>query len=262
MTDNKQNFINKLALFIVAILFVILIIVIVKAIKYTAINIKDNIQTRKEEKRLDWILDEINQLYMLNDEYKVQWELLEEQQEQLHNSAEQNREQINVLWNEYYKDKDDEHVMELICTEVPNSPLCWDYVLLNKLKDIAEKRNVSYKLLLWIMYHESKLGTAWRPSEECSKSNNWAGLKARKYDDGLVSEWFDKQPNRIEWCWLYNFNTVEEFFESLANTISLWYRKCLDRAEPVSCISAVYVGKYSQPWVDSVRKFSDYSFSL
>lgn len=61
---------------------------------------------------------------MLNDEYKVQWELLEEQQEQLHNSAEQNREQINVLWNEYYKDKDDEHVMELICTEVPNSPLC------------------------------------------------------------------------------------------------------------------------------------------
>lgn len=53
MTDNKQNFINKLALFIVAILFVILIIVIVKAIKYTARNIKDDIQTRQEEKRLD-----------------------------------------------------------------------------------------------------------------------------------------------------------------------------------------------------------------
>lgn len=242
-----------------AVILVILFVIIIKAIKGIVVNIKDNIQVTKEEKRLDWILEEINELYLLNEEKQTKRNDLEQQQLELHNDAEAIRWEIDRLWNEYYKDKDDEHVMELICKEVPSSPLCWDYTLLNKLKEIAEKRNVSYKLLLGIMYHESKIWTAFSPSYECSKSNNWAGLKARKYDDGSVSERFDKQENRIEWCWLYNFESVEEFFESLANTISLWYRKCLDRAEPVSCISAVYVGKYSQPRVDSVRRFADFN---
>ena len=256
----KQKLTNKLTLLILAVIIVMLGIIIVKAIQKTANNIKENIQIRQEEKRLDWILEEINSLYIINDEYTKQRNELEQQQTEIHNSAEENRTEIARLRNEYYKWTDDEHVMELICKEVENSPLCWDYTMLNKLKEIAERRNVDYKLLLGIMYHESKLWTAFAPSYECSKSNNRAWLKARKYDDGAVSEWFDKQPNRIEGCWLYNFDTVEEFFESLANTISLWYRKCLDRVEPVSCISAVYVGKYSQARVDSVRRFADYEF--
>ena len=224
-------------------------------------RVQSKVAEKQEQKRLDWILGQINELYILNDEYTTKRNELEQQQTEIHNSAEENRIEITRLRNEYYKWTDDEHVMELICKEVSNSPLCWDYTMLNKLKEIAEQRNVSYKLLLGIMYHESKLWTAFAPSQECSKSNNRAWLKARKYDDGAVSEWFDKQPNRIDGCWLYNFETVEEFFESLANTISLWYRKCLDRAEPVSCISAVYVGKYSQPRVDSVRRFADYNFN-
>lgn len=223
-------------------------------------QVQSNLEVKKEEKRLDWILAEINNLYIQNDDYQSQWNELEKQQQNLHWSAESNRAEIERLRNEYYKWYDDEHVMELICKEVENSPLCGDYTMLNKLKDIAEKRNVDYKLLLWIMYHESKLWTAFAPTYECSKSNNWAGLKARKYDDGSMSEWFDQQENKIEWCRLYNFDTVEEFFESLANTISLWYRKCLDRPEAVSCICNVYVWKYSQARVDSVRRFADYQF--
>ena len=91
----------------------------------------------------------------------------------------------------------------------------------------------------------------------CKIKQLGGGVKARKYDDGSVSEWFDKQDNRIDGCWLYNFDTVEDFFESLANTIALWYAQCLDRPEPVSCICNVYVGKYSQARVDSVRRFAD-----
>lgn len=255
----KQKLVNKLTLFILAVIVIVLGIIIVKAIQKTANNIKENIQIRQEEQRLDWILEEINSLYIINDEYTKQRNELEAQQTEIHNSAEENRKQIATLRNEYYKSNDNEDIMGLICTSVPTSPMCNDYRMLDDLKRIAEERNVSYKLLLWIMYHESKLGTAFAPSQECANSNNWAWLKARKYDDGSVSEWFDKQPNRIEGCWLYNFETVNDFFESLANTISLWYRKCLDRPEPVSCISAVYVGKYSQPRVDSVRKFSDFN---
>lgn len=223
-------------------------------------QVQSNLEAKQEQKRIDGILAEINDLYIQNDDYQTQREELEKQQQNLHGSAESNRAEIERLRNEYYKAGDDEHVMELICKEVENSPLCGDYTMLNKLKEIAEKRNVDYKLLLWIMYHESKLWTAFAPTMECSKSNNWWWLKARKYDDGSVSEWFDKQDNRIEWCRLYNFDTVEEFFESLANTISLWYRKCLDRPESVSCICNVYVWKYSQARVDSVRRFADYEF--
>lgn len=255
----KQKLVNKLTLFILAVIIIVLCIIIVKAIQKTATNIRENIQIRQEEKRLDWILEQINELYLLNEDYTNKRNELEQQQTELHESAESNREQIATLRNEYYKSNDNEDIMGLICTSVPTSPMCNNYRMLDDLKRIAEERNVSYKLLLWIMYHESKLGTARNPSEECAGSNNWAWLKARKYDDGSVSEWFDKQPNRIEGCWLYNFETVNDFFESLANTISLWYRKCLDRPEPVSCISAVYVGKYSQPRVDSVRKFSDFN---
>ena len=255
----KQKLVNKLTLFILAVIVIVLGIIIVKAIQKTATNIRENIQTRQEEKRLDWILEQINELYLLNEDYTNKRNELEQQQTELHESAESNREQIATLRNEYYKSNDNEDIMGLICTSVPTSPMCNNYRMLDDLKRIAEERNVSYKLLLWIMYHESKLGTARSPSKECAGSNNWAWLKARKYDDGSVSEWFDKQPNRIEGCWLYNFETVNDFFESLANTISLWYRKCLDRPEPVSCISAVYVGKYSQPRVDSVRKFSDFN---
>ena len=233
---------------------------LVKGISKLSAEYKETKAIRQEEQRLDWILEEINSLYILNDEYTKQRNELEAQQTEIHNSAEENRTEITRLRNEYYKWTDDEHVMELICKEVENSPLCWNYTLLNKLKEIADKRNVDYKLLLGIMYHESKLGTAFSPSYECSKSNNWWWVKARKYDDGSVSEWFDKQENRIPWCWLYNFDTVEEFFESLANTISLGYWKCLERKEAVSCICNIYVGKYSQARVDSVRRFADYEF--
>ncbi len=225
-------------------------------------QVQSKIDTKQEQKRLDGILAEINDLYIANEDIQTQWHDLELQQSQLHGSAEENRAQIKNLWNEYYKDKDEWNVMGLVCELVPTSPMCGDYAMLDRLKTISETRWVDYKMLLGIMYHESKLWTAFAPSWECSKSNNRAWLKARKYDDGSVSEWFDKQDNRIDGCWLYNFDTVEDFFESLANTIALWYAQCLDRPEPVSCICNVYVGKYSQARVDSVRRFADYEFYL
>ena len=87
-------------------------------------QVQSNIEEKQEQKRIDGILAEINNLYIMNDEYKTQREELEKQQQSLHGSAEDNRAEIERLWNEYYKAEDDEHVMELICKEVENSPLC------------------------------------------------------------------------------------------------------------------------------------------
>lgn len=251
----KQKLTNKLTLLILAVIIVILGIIIVKAIQKTATNIKENIQTRQEEKRLDWILEQINELYLLNDEYTTKRNELEQQQTELHNSAESNREQIAILRNEYYKDKVDSKVMNKICELSPNSPMCNDYVMLNKLMEISDKRKVDYKLLLWIMYAESHIWANFN-QENCRQTNNWGGVKNRKYDDWTVSEKFDIQYQSLNLdlngCWLYYFEDVEQFFESLANTISLWYAKC---NEDPYCIMKYYVGHESWAWVRNVYLF-------
>lgn len=211
---------------------------------------------RQEQKRLDGILAEINELYIQNDDYKNQWNELEAQQEQLHGSAELNRVKINELWNEYYKDKVDTKVMDKICQLSPDSPMCWNYTMLIDLMDVANKRNVDYKLLLWIMYWESHIWVNFKPYK-CSITNNWAGLKARKYDDWAVSEWYNVQYWNLtwmdlEWCWLYYFEDTHTFFESLANTIGIWYAKCNN--DPY-CIMNSYVWHESAAWINNVYKF-------
>lgn len=251
----KQKLVNKLTLFILAVIVIVLGIIIVKAIQKTATNIRENIQTRQEEQRLDWILEEINTLYLTNDELKKQRDELEQQQTEIHNSAEENRKQIDTLWNEYYKDKVDSKVMSKICELSKDSPMCNNYTMLNKLKEIADHRKVDYKLLLGIMYAESHIGANFN-QENCRQTNNWWWVKNRKYDDWTVSEKFDKQYQTLDkdlnGCWLYYFEDVETFFESLANTIWIWYKSC---NEDPYCIMKYYVGHESGAWVRNVYLF-------
>lgn len=259
MTDKTKS---RLILLVIMLVFIVLCIVIVKWIKHLATNIKHNVEVRQEEKRieqeqerLNWILDEINELYLLNEEYTNKRNELETQQTELHNSAESNRKEIDRLWNEYYKDTVDGKVMDKICELSPNSPMCNDYVMLNKLMWIADERGVDYKLLLWIMYAESHIWANFN-QENCRQTNNWWWVKNRKYDDGTVSEKFDKQYQTLDkdlnWCRLYYFDDVEQFFESLANTIGLWYAKC---NEDPYCIMKYYVWHESGAWVRNVYLF-------
>lgn len=60
---------------------------------------------RKEQNRLDWILNEINNLYIANEDIQKQREELEKQQQNLHGSAEENRAKIDELWTEYDNSK-------------------------------------------------------------------------------------------------------------------------------------------------------------
>lgn len=228
---------------------------LVKGISKLSAEYKETKAIRQEEQRLDWILEEINSLYILNDEYTKQRNELEAQQTEIHNSAEENRKQIDTLWNEYYKDKVDSKVMNKICELSKDSPMCNNYTMLNKLKEIADHRNVDYKLLLGIMYAESHIGANFN-KENCRQTNNRGWVKARKYDDGTVSEKFDKQYQTLDkdlnGCWLYYFEDVETFFESLANTIWIWYKSC---NEDPYCIMKYYVGHESWAWVRNVYLF-------
>lgn len=68
-------------------------------------QVQSKMEIKQEEKRLDWILAEINDLYIANDDIQKQWNELETQQTQLHNAAEENREKIDELWIEYDNSK-------------------------------------------------------------------------------------------------------------------------------------------------------------
>lgn len=255
MKSKNLNLTKFIFFWWVAIALIWGLLALVKGISKLSTEYKETKVIRQEEQRLDWILEEINSLYIINDEYKTQWEELEAQQTEIHNSAEENRKQITALRNEYYSNTEYWVVMDKICELSPNSPMCNDYVMLNKLNEIATHREVDYKLLLGIMYAESHIWYNYN-KENCRQTNNWAWLKARKYDDGRISEWFDKQYETLDkdlnGCWLYYFEDVETFFESLANTIWIWYAKC---NEDPYCIMKSFVGHESWAWVRNVYLF-------
>ena len=156
-----------------------------------------------------------------------------------------------IYWNE-----ETLPVMKRICELSPDSPMCNDWEMLMDLKDVAEKRWTDYRLLLGIMYGESHIWVNFKPYK-CKVTNNWAGLKGRKYDDGTTSERYNIQYQSLtgmdlEWCWLYYFDDVHTFFESLANTIWIGYAKCND--DPY-CIMKSYVWHESAAWISNVYKF-------
>lgn len=161
---------------------------------------------------------------------------------------------IDILW--WWENKD-EDINKVICAKSPYSPMCDNPELLNKLILIANERGVDYKLLLGIMYAESHIWAAFKP-QKCWVSNNRAGVKARKYNDGSVSVQFREQyktlpaelQEQLNGCWLYYFESPEQFFESLANTIGVGYAKC--EWEP-TCIVSKYVWHYSENRVNNVN---------
>jgi len=255
MKSKNVNLTKVIFFWWVAIALIWGLFALVRGITSLSREYKETKAIRQEEQRLDWILEEINTLYLTNDELKKQRDELEQQQTDIHNTAEENRKQIDVLWNEYYKDKVDSKVMSKICELSKDSPMCNNYTMLNKLKSIADSRNVDYKLLLGIMYAESHIGSHFN-QENCRQTNNWWWVKNRKYDDWTVSEKFDVQYQSLNkdlnWCWLYYFEDVETFFESLANTIGIWYKSC---NEDPYCIMRYYVGHESWAWVRNVYLF-------
>ena len=141
-----------------------------------------------------------------------------------------------------------------ICRIVAKSPLCSDFELLKRIDEIAQKRNVPTRLLIGITYAESHVWIAFNRTE-CKEYHNWSWTKWRKHDDWRV-EWFTKHRKADEnGCYLFKFQSVEQGFESLANTISIGYKKCENNAR---CISGSYVGSthvQEQSWINNVARF-------
>lgn len=196
----------------------------------------------------DWAKEKIVQLQEQYHEYEVEMD-------NIHKQADELREYVNDLNEAIYWNEETLPVMHRICELSPESPMCNDWEMLMDLKDVAEKRGTDYRLLLGIMYAESHIWSHFN-KENCRQTNNRWWLKARKYDDWSVSEWFDIQYQHLDkdlnGCWLYYFEDIHQFFESIANTISIWYKSC---NEDVYCIMRYYVWHESWAWVRNVYLF-------
>lgn len=150
----------------------------------------------------------------------------------------------------------DEQLMTKVCKTASNSKLCNNRDLFNVLKSIAKNNNAPVWILLGIMAHESRFGTSYHRSNtvECRETtNNRHGSKGNNTD-----EWVKKTTRIWAWCWLQKYDTIEEWFTSLARTIGIWYKWCLNRRDPITCISYRYVGSPTvseKSWVNHVKTF-------
>ena len=158
-----------------------------------------------------------------------------------------------------YKDIDILH--SRICSKQKNSPLCSDKQLLKRLEQITKERSDKeylFPMLLGIINSESSLGTNFAPHEGCKKYNNWGWIKWRKTDDNQSIK--DQPIPQADGCWLYQFDSIEDYWISKVNTIRFGYAGCLGNnpTEALQCISRYYVGNtknIKHSWVNNASIF-------
>lgn len=146
--------------------------------------------------------------------------------------------------------------MQKICNRASKSPLCNNEKMYNMIKSISDQYDVPMWLMLGIMSKESWFGTLWASQNtadcrETTYNRHWS--KANNTPKWTIRE------NKIWYgCWLNKYDSLEEWTTSLARTIWVWYKKCLENKTPESiaiCISYKYVWQPNiseKTWVDHV----------
>ena len=136
-------------------------------------------------------------------------------------------------------------IHEKICAIQQKSPLCEDFALLERLEKITTDRIPDnphiFPILLGITNSESSLGTNYTPHAGCANYNNFGGIKWRKTDDGKSVR--DQTIPQADGCWLYKFESYEDYWISKVNSIRYGYTGCLvdNPTTALQCISKWYV---------------------
>ena len=149
-----------------------------------------------------------------------------------------------------------------VCKKQINSPLCKDRELFDRLYQLTEERlpwKNFYPILLWITNAESSLWLNFAKDKigwTCAGRNNWWGIKWKKTDDGKSVR--DQQIPDQFWCYLYKFDSIEDYWISKVNTIRYGYPWCIDSPTPIKCMSYAYVGDRNvaeSSWIRNVSIF-------
>jgi len=135
-----------------------------------------------------------------------------------------------------------------VCKKQINSPLCND-------------RKLFYPILLGITNAESSLWLNFSKDRvwwTCAWRNNWGWIKWRK-TDSWESVKDQKIPDKYG-CYLYKFESIEDYWISKVNTIRFWYKGCIDSKAPIRCLSYAYVWDWNvaeESWISNVSIFLD-----
>jgi len=145
-------------------------------------------------------------------------------------------------------------LQEKICSKKPNSVLCTDKSILERMEKITKAHDVPIELVVWIAFAESSLHTNYN-KPICKSYNNLWWLKGYKRDNGKL-DWYDnKNGHDSNGCWLYKFESIEQGTEAISNTLSMGYKGC---KYDTRCISYNYVGKpdvAEESWIARVWEF-------
>lgn len=151
-------------------------------------------------------------------------------------------------------------LMWIVCRQW--SPMCDDWDMYHRAKEIFEARWVDFWIALWIMNAESTLGKNY--ARWCDASyHNWGGIKWRLLDDWTRVK--DQPIPDSNGCWMYKFDSMEDYFQSKANTLWLWYKTCFTHNQEIyskiKCISYAYVWDRNvaeQSWINNVFAIAKY----
>ena len=158
-----------------------------------------------------------------------------------------------------------------VCERQINSPLCKDEALFDRLYQLTEERlpwKNFYPILLWITNAESSLGLNFARDRvwwTCTWRNNWGWTKYKINDDNTrdfssPKFWYDyKNKGKDDYgCYLYPFESVEEFWITKVNGMRFGYPWCINHKTPIRCLSWPYVGDRNvqeQSWINNVSIF-------
>lgn len=217
------------------------------------------INSNLEEKRMNNLLEEINDLYIQNEYIQSQYDELERQQENLHWSAEENRAKIDELWEEFIwlkgtwwtpwmlnKSWDAQLMPELVSTTEHDKfkELAADYGLdASTIREVENHYWIKEWVVLCITIAETSgwkfwagknnIGNVWNTDSNPrwnSYSNIWASLDA--IGRTLTNKYLWK--HQTLWC-LSNAGHCTEWLTARYAT-SEHNRE----ANMVSCLSAIY----------------------
>lgn len=164
---------------------------------------------------------------------------------------------------------------EKVCQKQINSALCKDRALFDRLYHLTEERLPNkqfFPILLGITNAESSLGLNFakdRVGWTCTGRNNWWGVKWKINDDWTreyTNKWkfwyaYSKaKPTDDYGCYLFPFDSIEDYWISKVNTFRFYYKGCIDHKTPIWCISWPYVwdrGVHEQSWIVNTSIFLD-----
>ena len=160
-----------------------------------------------------------------------------------------------------------------ICDKQINSPLCKDKELLARLYKITEDRipwKNMFPILIGITNAESSLWLNFAKDSvggKCDGRNNLGWIKWKINDDKTREYtnnnkfWYSYSKNKPAddfWCYLYPFDSIDDYWISKTNSIRFWYKGCIDTKTPIDCIWRTYVKwdwKSKPSWNNNVAYF-------